>query len=109
MGMDAYGLDLSEVAVSIAREWATRAGVAGAEERIRTGDAGALPWPDAFFDVVVSHGTLDSMPFETARAGVFLAGVVCGGMETSRFFIENSREHAQSIFNRLTAHFFSKK
>lgn len=39
--------------------------------------------------------------FETNRTGIFLAGVVCGGMETSKLFIENSREHALKIFNHL--------
>lgn len=39
--------------------------------------------------------------FETNKSGIFLAGVVCGGMETSRLFIENSREHALKIFDYL--------
>ncbi len=43
----------------------------------------------------------DPVSFESRYPGIYLAGVVCGGMETSRFFIENSREHAQSIFDHL--------
>ncbi len=39
--------------------------------------------------------------FETNREGIFLAGVVCGGMDTGRLFIENSRYHAVNIFNLL--------
>ncbi|MFZ0390225.1 MAG: YpdA family putative bacillithiol disulfide reductase [Calditrichia bacterium] len=39
--------------------------------------------------------------YETNRPGIFLAGVVCGGRETSRLFIENSREHATIIFDYL--------
>ena len=35
--------------------------------------------------------------FETNKQGIFLAGVVCGGMDTGRLFIENSRYHAVSI------------
>ncbi|HAW81448.1 MAG TPA: YpdA family putative bacillithiol disulfide reductase, partial [Balneola sp.] len=31
---------------------------------------------------------------ETKRKGVYVAGVVCGGLDTSRLFIENSRVHA---------------
>lgn len=38
---------------------------------------------------------------ETNVAGLFLAGVVCGGMETNKWFIENSREHATRIFQRI--------
>ncbi|MBX0333310.1 YpdA family putative bacillithiol disulfide reductase [Pontibacter sp. HSC-14F20] len=34
---------------------------------------------------------------ETNLPGLYLAGVVCGGMETHVWFIENSREHAVKI------------
>jgi thioredoxin reductase (NADPH) len=34
---------------------------------------------------------------ETNIPGIFLAGVICGGMNTHRLFIENSREHAVKI------------
>lgn len=36
---------------------------------------------------------------ETNIKGVYLAGVVCGGMETHKWFIENSRVHAEMIMN----------
>lgn len=39
--------------------------------------------------------------FETNRKGIFLAGVVCGGLNTSRWFIENAHEHSQKIFDCL--------
>ncbi|WP_228850877.1 YpdA family putative bacillithiol disulfide reductase [Aegicerativicinus sediminis] len=38
---------------------------------------------------------------ETNVAGVFLAGVICGGMETHKWFIENSRIHAKQIVNHI--------
>ena len=34
---------------------------------------------------------------ETNVPNIFLAGVICGGMNTHRLFIENSREHAVKI------------
>lgn len=34
---------------------------------------------------------------ETNVQGLYLAGVICGGMNTRRLFIENSREHAVKI------------
>lgn len=34
---------------------------------------------------------------ETNLAGIYLAGVVCGGMDTHLWFIENSRIHAEMI------------
>jgi thioredoxin reductase (NADPH) len=34
---------------------------------------------------------------ETNQKGIYLAGVVCGGMDTHKWFIENSRIHAEQI------------
>jgi thioredoxin reductase (NADPH) len=39
--------------------------------------------------------------FETSKEGIYLAGVVCGGMDTGKLFIENSRYHASNIFDSL--------
>jgi thioredoxin reductase (NADPH) len=39
----------------------------------------------------------DPATHETARPGVYVAGTVCGGLATSRWFIENGRHHAQLI------------
>ncbi len=39
--------------------------------------------------------------FETNIEGLYLAGVVCGGMETNKWFIENSRDHAEKIFSHI--------
>jgi thioredoxin reductase (NADPH) len=38
---------------------------------------------------------------ETNQAGIFLAGVVCGGFDTHKLFIENSREHADKIITEI--------
>ena len=40
---------------------------------------------------------------ETNRDGVYVAGVVCGGMDTSSLFIENTRIHAEHIANDIEA------
>ena len=39
---------------------------------------------------------------ETNVKGLFLAGVVCGGMQTHKWFIENSRIHASMILDCIT-------
>jgi thioredoxin reductase (NADPH) len=39
----------------------------------------------------------DTTTHESARPGVYVAGTVCGGLATSRWFIENGRHHAQLI------------
>jgi thioredoxin reductase (NADPH) len=41
--------------------------------------------------------------FETNRAGVYVAGTVCGGKNTSRWFIENGRFHARQIVAHITS------
>ncbi|WP_282056842.1 YpdA family putative bacillithiol disulfide reductase [Maribacter luteus] len=40
---------------------------------------------------------------ETNVEGLYLAGVICGGMETHKWFIENSRIHAPMIINSILA------
>lgn len=68
MGLDAYGIDLSGTAIQVAIEWATRKGVNEPSRKIQQGDIRQLPWEDGYFNYAVSHGVLDSMPFEIARA-----------------------------------------
>ena len=41
---------------------------------------------------------------ETNQKGMYLAGVVCGGMDTHLWFIENSREHADKIIENILKH-----
>ena len=45
--------------------------------------------------------THDPDTYETNRPGLYLAGVVVGGMRTNKWFIENSRDHAQAIFDHI--------
>lgn len=40
---------------------------------------------------------------ESNVEGVYLAGVVCGGYKTNKWFIENSREHAPIAINHITS------
>lgn len=43
----------------------------------------------------------DEQTFETSRRGVYIAGTVCGGYFTSRWFIENGRFHARQIMHHI--------
>ncbi|MEW2919963.1 YpdA family putative bacillithiol disulfide reductase [Muricauda sp. ANG21] len=45
--------------------------------------------------------TYDPETMETNVSGLFLAGVICGGMETHKWFIENSRIHATIIMKAI--------
>lgn len=43
----------------------------------------------------------DEETLETNRKGMYVAGVVCGGMDTSSLFIENTRVHADHIASHI--------
>jgi thioredoxin reductase (NADPH) len=43
----------------------------------------------------------DERTFETNKPGIYLAGVVCGGMDTGKWFIENARFQAVNILNDI--------
>lgn len=51
---------------------------------------------DAFHTPVFNEDTM-----ETNVVNIFLAGVVCGGLKTNKWFIENSRVHAEMIIGYL--------
>jgi thioredoxin reductase (NADPH) len=68
--------------------------------------------PDLFFlekmgialsDDELKIPTYNPETMETNVAGLFLAGVVCGGMQTHKWFIENSRIHANMIVDYITS------
>lgn len=45
----------------------------------------------------------DPLTMETNVPGIYLAGVICGGLRTNKWFIENSREHADQILRHYLA------
>jgi SAM-dependent methyltransferase len=80
MGLESFGVDLSAEAIQVAVEWAARRGIPDPRSRIMQGDIRRLPWEDGFFRCAVSHGVLDSMPFDIARAACTeLARVMAAG------------------------------
>ena len=52
-------------------------------------------------DDEVRKPLINNATHETNIPGIFLAGVICGGMNTHRLFIENSREHAENIIKTI--------
>jgi thioredoxin reductase (NADPH) len=54
-----------------------------------------------FADDVWRTPIFDDATFETARPGLYLAGTVCGGYQTGRWFIENGRFHARQIAQHI--------
>ena len=47
------------------------------------------------------YPTYNKETMESNRKNIFLAGVVCGGMDTHTWFIENSRVHARQIVQTI--------
>jgi thioredoxin reductase (NADPH) len=43
----------------------------------------------------------DSETMESNVEGVYLAGVICGGLKTNKWFIENSRQHADTVIQHI--------
>jgi thioredoxin reductase (NADPH) len=58
--------------------------------------AGVTFTDDPFHTPVYNEATM-----ETNVKGLYLAGVVCGGLKTNKWFIENSRVHAELIIRDL--------
>lgn len=54
-----------------------------------------------FHDDDMKTPVYDENTNETNVENIFLAGVVCGGYKTNKWFIENSREHADLIIETL--------
>ncbi|MBT1706822.1 YpdA family putative bacillithiol disulfide reductase [Fulvivirgaceae bacterium PWU5] len=59
-------------------------------------DMGIAFQDDTFHTPVYNEETM-----ETNVPGLYLAGVVCGGLKTNKWFIENSRVHAEMIITHL--------
>jgi thioredoxin reductase (NADPH) len=55
----------------------------------------------AFSEDVTRIPCYDEHNYETNVANIFIAGVVCGGMITNRWFIENARFHAERVMNEI--------
>lgn len=52
-------------------------------------------------DDAIRKPQYDENTMETNVPNVYLAGVICGGMDTRRLFIENSRVHAELIIKNI--------
>lgn len=69
---------------------------------------GYLPDFDFLSSIGIAAGTdtyqtpvHDPVTMMTNIEGVYLAGVICGGLKTNKWFIENSRHHADLIISHI--------
>ena len=65
--IDAHGIDISEVAISIAIKNATKKGLNFDQFLVQSGDTHILPYGNNFFDFVVAESCLDSMPYSLSK------------------------------------------
>ena len=65
--IDAHGLDISEVAISIAIENATKKGVNFDQFLVQSGNTHILPYENNYFDFVIAESCLDSMPYSLSK------------------------------------------
>ncbi len=73
-GFDVYGIDISKEAIEIANAWLFKEGL---KADLRVGDIVKLPFDDGYFDVVISHGVLDHIPFSKAKKAMEEIKRVC--------------------------------
>ncbi len=66
-GMDAYGIDISSVAIETAKNFALDSGYPNLIDHFLLTRSDEIPFEDNFFDVTISEGVLDSMKFEIAK------------------------------------------
>ncbi|PHR70028.1 MAG: methyltransferase type 11 [Arcobacter sp.] len=69
--LDAYGFDLSEEAIQIAKKLLVEQKLSHIIKNIIVSDITKLPYENNSFDYMLSHGVLDSMPFSIAKKGLF--------------------------------------
>jgi thioredoxin reductase (NADPH) len=82
------------------------------EESVPASQVFALIGYHPDFDFLTRHGivldantkkpAIDSETLETNVPGIYVAGVVVGGLQTSRIFIENGRFHGRQIIAAIT-------
>lgn len=68
--LDVYGFDLSSEAIKTAKLGFELSGQENLSNKLIVSDITNLPYMDKKFDYMLSHGVLDSMPFNTAKKGL---------------------------------------
>lgn len=69
-GLNPYGIDLSDTAITIGKEWFRSLGRDDLAQKLTIGSVTELPYDDETFQICVSCGTLDSMQREIAQKGM---------------------------------------
>lgn len=73
MQLEGHGIDLSQVAIDQARAICDAEGRTALSKYFRVGSITEMPYEDGFFDFILSHGVLDSLPFTLAQQAMLEA------------------------------------
>lgn len=66
-GIDAYGVDISEMGIGIAKKLAAHLGFKDMTNKFRIVDGLMIPFETNFFDITISEAVLDSIYFEVSK------------------------------------------
>lgn len=122
-GFNAYGIDLSDHAIALAKQLMARENLAYAD--LRSGNiADHLPYEDDFFDIIVSYGVLDHITLADSTRALGEAKRVLkkNGMiflklesntsftfDASRQFAKNETILEKAVERGMIQHFFDHK
>ena len=108
-----FGIDISEVAVSVAIKNAKKK-IGSDHFKVQSDDTHLLPYEDDYFDFVVAESSLDSMPFDLAKLyimelkrvtdGIIYASLIGQNLEMpgDEFIVKTKHEKGttQTVFNQ---------
>jgi len=91
---ETYGLDISNEAVEIGNEWIKSKGL---KPTLKVGDITTIPFENDYFDIVISHETLDHILFSHAKKVINEIKRVCS---TGGYVYISLRSTKDSEFGR---------
>jgi len=93
-GYETYGVDISKEAIDLGNEWLKRKGL---KPTLQVGNITNLPFDENYFDVIVSFGVLDHIPFLDAKKAIKEIVRVCN---TGGYVYLSLRSTESSEFGR---------
>ena len=102
--IEAYGIDISKVAISKAIKNAKKKGFKSDKFLIQPNDTHILPFKDNYFDFVVAESCLDSMPFNLAKLYISELKRVTNGIIYASFIGRNPMMSKKDEFVVKTKH-----
>ena len=112
--IDAFGIDISEVAISKAIKNVSKKGLKNNKFLVQSSNTQVLPFKDNYFDFVLAESCLDSMPFDLAKLYIAELKRVTNGLiyasfigkdpmiSSNEFVVKTQHEMGtiQSVFNQ---------